>query len=147
MASITDLLQNTLDLIGAEANQPTNNVAQPQQRSAASILLEERRKNKRTFEEEDYVAFHNNQERNKNTIPINLPSYSLLNQISNSVVEPPKYQSSAVKPSSRLKEKKVEKSKKQKIAESRGQQYMDRLSNKAKQKNNKEKIRNQLKHA
>jgi ABC-type molybdenum transport system ATPase subunit/photorepair protein PhrA len=76
--TISNLLEDALDLIGKEGSDSSKN-----QVSASQQLLAERSKLKRTINEEDFIAFDSQKKKVKEN--------PFLDQISGSVVDGPKY--------------------------------------------------------
>lgn len=149
MSSISDILQQTLDLIGDESSQiqatkpPTSvstyGIVPPQQpaKTASSVLLEERRKLKQKMEEINSADFSAVSTENR---PKFAPMSAYLNQVASSNVDTPKY----------WKTKKggggaVSSNKKTLEKRSKGSDYNDRLMNKLQSKESKQKLKNKLK--
>lgn len=146
MSTISDILNQTLDLIGSEdANgsslRATSEVQQP---TASSILRKERQRIKRKLEEVDETDFMGVSLSNKRRIassdqPTGESMY--MDQISSSSVPAPKAWNvkKAVAIINNVDRRIVEK-------KQRGSDYQQKLSHKFQAKQSKAKLRNKLKH-
>jgi hypothetical protein len=140
--SISDILQQTLDLIGEESNsapkQSFLNTAACQ--SASSILLEERRKIKQKQEEIEQTEFMGFSSSSGNVQGYS--STSLYQDIAeSSVTTIPKHLAHKKKNLPLSVDRKVN------FKNARGENYKDKLQNRQLAKINKNKLRNKLKHS
>lgn len=136
MSSISALLEQTLDLIAEEGT--SGNGFSSNAKTAASMLLEEKKQMKKKLENIETTSFQ---------FPKtdSLASNPLLDQISTSRVEAPKYWNT-----SGGKKPKVAAvasiSKKMKLSRQKGQDYSDKYQEKMGSKVNKQKLKNKLKN-
>jgi hypothetical protein len=147
MASISALLEQTLDLIGAEDD--GRPAASSSGKTAASMLLEEKQKANEKMSKVSTINFNVPKHHSG-------PASAIFDQISTSSVEAPKYWASSSKTAAQklqkytsAKSSKIDllagSSNKKSQSKSRGEDYQDRLNGKLSAKLAKQKMKNKLK--
>lgn len=152
MSSISDILQQTLDLIGSEESTQRQSVPPPlyngaqnslhssselESKTASSVLLEQRKKLKQKMDEINAADFTAVATEGR---PKFAPMNAYMEQVTSSDVDKPKYWktkkggSGAVSSNKKTLEKR-----------SKGSDYQDRLMNKLQAKNSKQKLKNSVK--
>ena len=147
MASISELLEETLDLIGKEEtsgiidkNPPlsvTSAFPSVSIKSASAALLEERKKLKRKIDDADFIPFNSGK-----TTPAPIP---ILEQISNSTVDAPKYWNNNNNNKKSKKEVVHIMTNDKKKKKLKGEGYSDRFAEKQHSKNMRKSLLNTLK--
>lgn len=146
MSSISDILQQTLDLIGSEPTATSTTAAVPafgtsgapqQAPTASSVLLEERRKLKQRMDEINAADFSGV---SSDSRPQAAPMSALMNQAASSSVDTPKYWKSKKNGNGA-----VSSNKKTIEKRNKGSDYNDRLANRLQSKESKLKLKNKLK--
>lgn len=145
MSSISDILQQTLDLIGSEPTASSTTAAVPAfgasgapqpAPTASSVLLEERRKLKQRMDEINAADFSGVSSDRPQVAPMS----ALMNQVASSSVDAPKYWKSKKNGNGA-----VSSNKKTLEKRNKGSDYNDRLMNKLQSKESKLKLKNKLK--
>lgn len=142
MASISDLLQESLDIIGSELDREDGISSPSNTISASAKLLQKKQEEENMLSSLDFIPLKMPEK--KVDDPFANGRAPLMNQISQTSVEPPKYWKS--KNEINKNQAYSSTSNKKNKNKQRGEDYNDKLSGKMAQKLSKQKLRNKLKH-